>query len=179
MMGSGKSTVGRLLADQTGWPYVDNDELVADLYGATPRSLLAERGEAGMRRAESDALTAGIAVPGPAIVGVAAGVILDADDRRALREGGIVIWLRAGAAELAARAAGASHRPWLDGDALAWMTAALLEREPLYASVADHVVDTDAARPGDTVAGLVAWLLEQAPCAAASVRSDARPQRRP
>lgn len=179
MMGSGKSTVGRILADATGWPYVDNDELVADLYGDTPRSLLAERGEAAMRRAESEALAAGIAVPAPAIVGVAAGVILDADDRLALRNGGIVVWLRAGAAELAARAAGADHRPWLDGDAVAWMTATMLEREPLYASVADRVVETDAASPADTVAELLDWLLEQAPCAAARVRTDARRSPRP
>jgi shikimate kinase len=178
MMGSGKSTIGRLLADATGWTYVDNDELVADLHGATPRRLLAERGEAAMRRAESEALAAGIAVPPPAIIGVAAGVILDAADRHALRDGGIVVWLRAGAAELAARAAGADHRPWLDGDAAAWMTAALLEREPLYASVADHVVETDAASPADTVAGLLDWLLEATRCEV-PVRSDGQPSPRP
>jgi shikimate kinase len=167
MMGSGKSTIGRLLADATGWPYVDNDELVLRAHGATPRTLLAERGEAAMRGAESDALASGVAVPAPAIVGVAAGVILDADNRETLRNGGIVVWLRAGAEGLAARAAGAEHRPWLDADPRAWMTAALLEREPLYASVADHVVDTDTAPPEETAAGLAELLLAEAACATA------------
>jgi shikimate kinase len=167
MMGSGKSTIGRLVADATGWPYVDNDELVLRAHGATPRTLLAEDGEAAMRRAESEALGSGVALPPPAIVGVAAGVILDAADRETLRGGGIVVWLRANAGDLAARAAGADHRPWLDGDPRAWMTAALLEREPLYASVADHVVDTDTVAPEETAARLVELLLAEAACATA------------
>ena len=165
MMGSGKSTIGRLLADATGWPYTDNDDLVRAARGATPRQLVAERGEAAMREAESDALAAGLREPPPSIVGVAAGVILDGADRAALREGGIVVWLRAGADVLAARAAGADHRPWLDGDARAWMTAALLEREPLYASIADRVVDTGSASAAEAAADLGDWLLAQAACA--------------
>ena len=164
MMGSGKSTIGRLLADATGWPYVDNDELVLRAYGATPRTLLAERGEAVMRGAESEALASGVALPPPAIVGVAAGVILDAADRETLRGGGIVVWLRAGASDLAARAAGAEHRPWLDTDPRAWMTDAVLERDPLYASVADHIVDTDAEAPSETAARLAELLQAEAAC---------------
>ena len=167
MMGSGKSTIGRLLADATGWPYADNDELMLRAHGATPRTLLAEHGEAAMRQAESEALGSGVALPPPAIVGVAAGVILDAADRETLRGGGIVVWLRASAGDLAPRAAGAEHRPWLDGDPIAWMTGALLEREPLYASVADHVVDTDSAAPAETAAGLAELLLAETACATA------------
>jgi shikimate kinase len=165
MMGSGKSTVGRFLAKATGWHYVDNDELVLGAHGATPRQLLAEHGEAAMRRAESEALAAGIALPPPAIVGVAAGVILDAADREALRSGGIVVWLRAPAEELAERAAGAEHRPWLDTDPRAWMRAAVAERDPLYASVADHTIDTAGDR-AEVVAGLLDWLRRETACGA-------------
>ena len=172
MMGSGKSTVGRLLADATGWPYVDNDDLVLREHGATPRELVAERGEAVMRRAESDALASGLRVPAPAIVGIAAGVILEAGDREALQDGGIVVWLRAGADALARRAAGAAHRPWLDGDARAWMAAALLEREPLYAAIADRVVDTESASSREAAAELSEWLLAETSCG--SVRSGER-----
>lgn len=173
MMGSGKSTIGRLLAEATGWAHADNDELVLRATGMTPRRLLGERGEAAMRHAESEALRVGLRQPPPAIVGVAAGVILDPADREALRDGGIVVWLRADADALAARAAGSDHRPWLDGDAYAWMTAALAEREPLYASVADHAVDTDAAPSTETAARIVDWLLAQAACAE-RVRSGER-----
>src|SRR5687768_18622554 len=96
MMGSGKSTIGRLLSEATGWPYVDNDELVMRSHGATPRDLLAGRGEAVMRAAESSALALGLEVPAPAIIGVAAGTILDPADRGRPRGGGIVVWLGAG-----------------------------------------------------------------------------------
>lgn len=176
MMGSGKSTIGRLLADATGWPYADNDELVKRAHGANPRRLLAGRGEAAMRRAESDALAAGLSLPTPAIVGVAAGVILGEADRQALTDGGIVVWLRAAADALAERAAGAEHRPWLDADPVAWMSATLSERERLYASVADRVIDTDALHPETAVVGLLDWLEAETACATApSVRTAGPP----
>jgi tRNA splicing ligase len=49
MMGSGKSTIGRLLAAKTGWPYYDNDELLAMLSGETAKGLLAHDGVAQLR----------------------------------------------------------------------------------------------------------------------------------
>ena len=141
MMGSGKSTIGQLLSEATGWPYVDNDDLVSESHGATSRQLLAESGEAVMRAAESAALARGLEVPEPAIVGVAAGTILDPASRKGLRGGGIVVWLRADAETLAARASGGAHRPWIDEGGKSWFVEAVAERDPLYASVADIVLD--------------------------------------
>jgi shikimate kinase len=167
MMGSGKSTIGRLLSEATGWRYLDNDELVRRAHGTTARALLAERGEPGMRRAESDALALGLELPPPAIVSVAGGVILDALDRDRLRAGAIVVWLRADAAVLESRAVGAEHRPWLDSSAASWMRRAVAEREPLYASVADLVLDTVTGTPAVAAEKLHRWLLAATPCAAA------------
>ena len=45
MMGSGKSTVGRLLAQRTGWPRYDNDALLQELYGMTAKEIVEARGE--------------------------------------------------------------------------------------------------------------------------------------
>ena len=151
MMGSGKSTIGRLLSEATGWPYVDNDELVLRANGATSRQLLAERGEAAMRAAESSALALGLELPAPAIMGAAAGTILDARDRDRMRDGGIVVWLRAEPSVLAQRAAGSEHRPWLEGDADSWMRQQLAERDPLYASAADITLDTTSDPPDESV----------------------------
>jgi shikimate kinase len=174
MMGSGKSTVGRRLSDATGWPYADNDDLVRRATGSTPRRLLAERGENAMRRAESEALAAGLALAPPAIVGIAAGVIESEADRRALSAGGIVVWLRAEANVLAERATGADHRPWLDDDPVAWMAVTLAERDPLYESIADRIVQTDAAAPEATADGVLQWLVAATACATAPrVRSPA------
>ena len=164
MMGSGKSTIGRLLSEATGWPYFDNDELVLRSHGATPRELLAERGEAVMRAAESSALALGLDVPEPAIIGVAAGTILDSANRDRLRGGGIVVWLRAEADTVAARASGAAHRPWIDTGGGSWMHDATIEREPLYESVADITIDTTAGSPEAAAADLRERLLAVEAC---------------
>jgi shikimate kinase len=149
MMGSGKSSVGRALSRRTGWPFMDNDELVQRVTGLTARQLLAERGVEAMRRAEADALVAGARLDPPAIVAVAAGTILDPDQRAMIADAGLVVWLRAPAAVLARRATGAVHRPWLDDDPLGWFVGAMAIRDPLYASVADVEIDTAATSPAD------------------------------
>jgi shikimate kinase len=164
MMGSGKSTIGRLLSDATGWAYVDNDDLVRRTHGMTSRQLLAERGEAAMRTAESDALALGLDVPEPAIIGVAAGTILDSVNRDRLRTGGVVVWLRADAASLEARAMGAEHRPWLDSGGGSWIRDTTAERDPLYASVADITIDTGTGSPGAAAAELHGRLRDVEAC---------------
>ena len=145
MMGSGKSTVGRALADRTGWPFIDNDALVERATGLTARELLRTRGEAAMREAESEALRAGLTIPAPAIVATAAGTIMRPDDRERIANGGLVVWLHARADVLAARAAGARHRPWLDDDPVSWFSSTIEQRAPLYRAVADIEIDTGSA----------------------------------
>lgn len=172
MMGSGKSTIGRILAEATGWPYVDNDELVRRSTGTTARQIVAEDGEADMRSAEADALTLGVEVAAPAIVGVAAGTILDDSNRHRLRTGGVVVWLRADAPILEARAMGADHRPFLERGGGAWIRDAIAERDPLYASVADIVIDTGTMPPETSAAEILARLQVTQPCGAALGLTD-------
>ena len=172
MMGSGKSTIGKVLSEVIGWPYVDNDDLVREAEGATPRQILAEHGEARMREAESDALARGVRIAPPAIVGVAAGTILDPANRELLRDGGVVAWLRAAPAVLAERAEGGEHRPWLEGDAEAWMREAAATRDPLYASVADVVIDTGEMSTEASVEALRRFLDELAACRDLEPRAD-------
>jgi shikimate kinase len=164
MMGSGKSTIGRLLSGATGWPYLDNDELVRQIRAATARQILAEHGEAEMRGAESDALARGIEEPAPALIGVAAGTILEPSNREHLRTGGIVVWLRADAAAIEARAMGAEHRPWLETGGGTWIHDTVAQRDPLYASIADIVIDTGAKPAEESAAELLAQLASVAAC---------------
>jgi shikimate kinase len=147
MMGSGKSSVGRALSVRTGWPFVDNDALVERATGLSARALLAGRGESAMRAAETAALETALGLPPPVIVAMAAGTIIDPDNRRQLAAAGYAVWLRAPAEELAARAVGADHRPWLDDEPVRWFRRTLAERQPLYASVADLEVDTHRVTP--------------------------------
>jgi shikimate kinase len=158
MMGSGKSTVGRLLAKRTGWRYYDNDELLERLRGETANALLANEGVTELREGEADALRLGLRQPTPCIVGAPAGTILDESIRRALKKDALVVWLTGDPRTLARRARGAAHRPWLGGDAVAWMTETLAQRAPLYESVADLKVATDRRRPPGVAAQIAEWL---------------------
>ncbi|HEY9473751.1 MAG TPA: shikimate kinase, partial [Mycobacteriales bacterium] len=69
MMGSGKSTVGLLLAERLGVPYVDNDEQVREVTGRTVPQIAQAEGLAGVRAAEADYLRALLAHPDPMVAG--------------------------------------------------------------------------------------------------------------
>jgi shikimate kinase len=169
MMGSGKTTVGRLLASRTEWPFYDNDVLLAALHeDATPRSMLAEGGVDELRTAEAEALRLGLSRPAPSVVAAPAGAILDSSIRAALAQRGLVIWLDAGPRTLAHRARGAAHRPWLDTDAETWMRTALTERAALYKSVADLIVGTQRRRPAAIVNQILDWVVDRVECAVIS-----------
>lgn len=155
MMGSGKSSVGRALADLTGWPFVDNDALLQEATGRTAREIFAESGEDAMRAAEAEALRRGLATAPPAIVATAAGTVLDPEQRRLIDEGGYVVWLTARPEVLAARAAGAAHRPWLEDDPVGWFQDAARTRNPLYRSISDLEIDTEHVSPHEAATRIV------------------------
>lgn len=165
MMGSGKTTVGRLLSDLTEWPYLDNDDLVLRLFGMTPRQILASHGEERLRAAEIAALDAGLSPPAPSIVAAAAGTILDPSARRRLSESGVVVWLRTAVDALERRASAGAHRPWIDTDGNAWIETATRERLPLYAAIAEVVVDTDVGSPAESAQRVLDELARIPACA--------------
>lgn len=167
MMGSGKTTVGRLLSTATGWAYVDNDELVRRESGTTSRELLAHGGQDRLRRVESAALARGLELPPPVIVGAAAGTVLDPASRTRMSAAGVVVWLHASADVLIRRAGDAPHRPFVDRDGAQWMEETAAERAPLYARIADLVVDTGDGPPERSVSRIRSHLAGVGACAPA------------
>ncbi len=145
MMGVGKTTVGRWLAQVLQRPFVDSDELVEARTGHTVRELFEASGEAGFRAEETAALTEALGAEPPVVVAAAGGTVTDPTNRRLLRQasadGGIVVWLRAEPRVLAERVATGDHRPLLQDDALGTLTALSESREPLYREVADVTID--------------------------------------
>ena len=145
MMGAGKTTIGARLADKLGRPYIDNDRQVEHMTGMTVPEIWHEQGEEAFRRQEAAAVQAAAAAPMPAVIGVAGGAVLDPDNRKAIALAGTVVWLRADTGTLASRVGEGEGRPLLSGpEGPAKALAQLQEnRRPLYAELADIVVDVD------------------------------------
>ena len=148
MMGSGKTTVGQEIQRRTGWPYLDNDALVRTLTGREPAAIRASDGEDVLHLAESDALDTVFDVEPPVVVGVAAAIVTDPAAREALREGGHVVWLRARPTTLSERIGEGDGRraEATDPD---WIHRRARERDPIYASIADQIIDVDGISPGE------------------------------
>lgn len=147
LMGAGKTTVGHALARLTGWTYHDNDALLQQAVGMTAPELLEQGGEPVLRRAESDALTWVLAADPPLVAGVAAGVVLDPGDKARLAAARHVVWLRAPVPVLAQRVGSGEGRSWLEGDPESVLRELAEVREPLFAEVADQVVDVSGSTP--------------------------------
>jgi shikimate kinase len=143
MMGSGKTTVGRALATRLGWPYLDSDEQVERATGRTVPEILETDGEAAFRSEEKSALAAAVARDGPVVVSVAGGAVLDPDNQRLLRNGGTVVWLKAELPTLRARVGDGTGRPLLAGDVEGNLQRLYAQRRPVYAELAQVIVDVD------------------------------------
>ncbi len=157
MMGCGKTTVGRLLAGRTGWPYADNDELIREATGREPADIRRTDGEAALHVLEIGALNEALRMPAPAIIAAAAAVALDDGAARALGEQAGVVWLRARPETLRARiGSGAGRRDEATDDA--WLARQSAAREDLYAALADLVIDVDDLPPDMVATRIIDWL---------------------
>lgn len=163
LMGAGKTTVARRCADRLGRSVVDTDELVEAALGASVAEIFARDGEATFRELERRAVEDACASPEPAVVACGGGAVLDGENRRRMREAGLVVWLDAPPEVLAARVEGAGDRPLLTGGDPVEALRRLAElREPAYRAAAHAVVDT-TERDADDAADAVVAVFEGAP----------------
>jgi shikimate kinase len=156
--GTGKSTVGRLLADRLGRPLVDSDALIEAAAGCSIAELFARAGEAAFRDLEEAVLADVCRQPGR-VVATGGGVVLREANRRRLREAGLVAWLTADAETIAERLAGdpstADRRPALTSGGRAEVEALLRQREPLYRECAGVTVATAGQSPEAVAAAIL------------------------
>ncbi len=146
--GTGKSTVGRILADRLGRPFADADKEIEARDGRTIRAIFAEDGEPAFRRIEGEVLRELTAKLPGGIVATGGGAVLDEANRRALRSFGFVAWLKADPDTLAWRLShsrsGLADRPALTpAGTLAEIADVLAARAPLYREAAHAEVETD------------------------------------
>ncbi len=144
MMGSGKTSAGRLAASNLRVEFSDTDEVVARRMGCSVAQLWGDLGEAVFRDLEKVAVRALAGREG--IVATGGGVVLDAENRETMVSTGPVLWLEASPAVLARRLKGSEGRPLLvvpDGERESVLARHLEERASLYAEVATHRIATD------------------------------------
>jgi shikimate kinase len=161
--GSGKSTVGRLLADRLGWSFADADLILEARSGRSVQTIFSEEGEAGFRDLESTTL-AQLCQGVRQVVATGGGIVLRLDNRALLSASGRVVWLSDAAELLRSRLLAdpkAGQRPALTAagtTALAEIEQVLQTRAPLYSACADLTVTTAGKTP-ETVAEeiLAAW----------------------
>jgi shikimate kinase len=157
--GSGKGTVGRLLADRLGRTFVDTDALIEQAEGATVREIFADRGEHAFREVELR-MVRQAAAGDDQVIAVGGGAVLRQENIELLRANGWLVWLRAEAQELHRRIqadrSSEGLRPPLTGlDPLAEVRVQLARRTPIYQAGADFAVDTDGVSPGQESGGVV------------------------
>ncbi|WP_298432974.1 shikimate kinase [uncultured Jannaschia sp.] len=141
MMGCGKTAVGTALAERLGVPFRDTDAAMAEAARMTIPEIFARDGEAFFRARETEVL-ARLLAEGPGVLSTGGGAFLRPENRAAIAEAGVSVWLKADAELLWSRVRHKSTRPLLlTDDPKATLTELLAERTPSYAA-AELVVDS-------------------------------------
>ncbi len=154
--GSGKSTVGALLAQRWGEPFADVDAVIEARTGKSVAEIFADDGEPAFRALE-EATTAEL-LDEPGVLALGGGAVLSEATRRALH-GAPVVWLQVTVAHAAGRVGLNEARPLLLGNVRGRLVRLLAERAPLYAEVASLTVDTDGLPPAEVADRVEAGVL--------------------
>lgn len=142
MMGSGKTTVGRLLAKQLGKTFIDSDEEIQKRTGVTVQHIFDVEGEAGFRQRESG-IVKELMQRNDLVLATGGGAVLDANNRREMKENGTVVYLKSGVHDLWQRTRHDRSRPLLQtADPRAKLQELFVKRNPLYTETADIVIHT-------------------------------------
>jgi shikimate kinase len=158
LMGAGKTTIGRRLAERLVLPFIDADDEIEKAAGCSIEEIFAERGEAAFRDGEQRVIAR--LLEGPVHVqATGGGAFMNPETRGRIRDRGLSIWLRADLEVLYERVSRRHHRPLLKGrDPRQVLSDLMAERYPIYGE-ADVVVDTDRSPHARVVSAIVEALV--------------------
>lgn len=142
-MGTGKSSIGRILAKQWRRPCVDVDRLIEQKTGKTIPEIFETQGEAAFRALEAEVFAEALATTPPAVISTGGGTLLNPDSARRAREAGLVVCLLATPEAITNRVKGrsAERRPLFTADP-EQLRGRLAERAPAYSAAAHVAVDS-------------------------------------
>jgi shikimate kinase len=159
-MGSGKSSVAALLAEMTGSPFVDLDEVVVKEAGKTIHRIFKEDGEAAFRDWESLCLEKALTSKRTVVIATGGGAVISAYNREIMKNFGVVINLMVSLPQVLKRLQGAQDRPlFSDQNPEEGARRLMMQREPFYAE-ADIRIDTDGKSVEDVAAEIMSVLTE-------------------
>ena len=141
-MGAGKTTIGRQLAKKLSKEFYDSDHEIEKHTGADISLIFELEGEEGFRKRESQLLKELVSNK-YIVLSTGGGAVLDPENRKLLSDNGIIIYLKSTAEKLYRRIADDKRRPLIQtDDRLNKIKKILEEREPLYQSLANEIIET-------------------------------------
>ena len=160
LMGAGKTTVGRRVAQKLGLSFVDADHEIEAAAGETIPEIFERHGEAAFREGERRVI-ARLLEDGPQVLATGGGAFMDATTRANIAARGVSIWLRADLDVLMRRVSRRNNRPLLkQGDPRATMERLINERYPVYAEADITIESVEGPHEivvDDVIARLEAW----------------------
>jgi shikimate kinase len=150
LMGAGKTTVGRRLAESLRVPFLDSDDEVAAAAGMDIPDIFATLGEPAFRLGERRVIARLLDEP-PCVLATGGGAFMDSETRALIKARAVSVWIRAGLDTLVERTARRADRPLLKaGDPREILSRLMAERHPVYAE-ADIAVDSRAGGAHEAV----------------------------
>lgn len=154
--GSGKSTIGKLLAEKLRVDFSDTDELIEKSAGKSISAIFVEDGEAAFRKIEAEQVAAAVAQSN-GVVSLGGGAVLNPVTRELLKTVP-TLWLEVSQQAAASRVGLAQARPVLVGNVRSKLVQLLQERTPLYQEVAAYTVETSDKTESDVLAIALEWV---------------------
>lgn len=160
LMGAGKTSIGRRLAEKLGLPFVDADSEIEAAAGKTIPEIFADHGEAHFRDGERRVI-ARLLDNGRQVLATGGGAYMNAETREKIKSRGVSVWLKADLDVLMKRVLKRGGRPLLSApDPEAVMRKLMEERYPIYAGADITMASTDtqhAAMVNEVVRALARW----------------------
>jgi shikimate kinase len=170
LMGAGKTSIGRRLAQRLELPFADADAEIEAAAGASIEEIFQRHGEAAFRDGERRVM-ARLLDASPRVLATGGGAFMDASTRALMRKHAVTVWLRADLEVMLARVSRRTNRPLLKtGDPRAVLERLIAERYPVYAE-ADITVESIDGPPEVTVERVIAALVSHGDVVADNARS--------